>query len=143
MKIVLDTSVIVAALFGSKSKNILQAWRDGKLTLCYSSAILKEYLHIIGKIPPLRKKSQHFFTVLKQSPHTVLIEKPPSIRLKIADAADKKFVECALAANAEYIISLDAHLLDIMEYNGIKTVRPVTFLQQAIEWNHEYNECGL
>lgn len=130
MKIVLDTSVIVAALFNSKSKNILNAWQDGKLTFCYSQAILNEYQHIIGKIPPLRKKSQIFFAELQQSKHTLYIEKPSNIQIKIDDPADKKFMECAVAASADFIISLDAHLLDIIEYNDIPTVRPVAFLNQ-------------
>lgn len=135
MKIILDTSVIVAALFNSKSKIILHAWSEGKLTLCYSHAILNEYQHIIGKIPPLRKKSQLFFAELQQSKHTLYIEKPSSIQINIDDPADKKFVECAVEANADYIISLDAHILDIIEYNGIPTVRPVAFLHQIKQYD--------
>lgn len=130
MKIVLDTSVIVAALFNSKSKSILTAWSEGKLTLCYSHAILDEYQRIICKIPPLRKKAKGFFSRLQQNQHTLFIEKPSTIRLNIDDPADKKFVECAVAASADFIISLDAHLLDIIEYNDIPTVRPVAFLNQ-------------
>jgi putative PIN family toxin of toxin-antitoxin system len=128
MKIVVDTSVIVAALFGSKSKNILYAWREGKLTLSYSHAIFLEYQRIIGKIPSLQKNAQMFFTELEQSQHTLFIEKPDQ---SIDDFADKKFVECAVAVDANYIISLDTHLLNINEYNDIQTIRPVAFLQKA------------
>ncbi len=128
--IILDTSVMVAALFGSRAKEILNGWERGSIQLCYSQPVLKEYQHIIGKIPPLRKKAQRFFTQMQQSPHTIFIKKPASLRIKIDDPDDKKFIECAVAAKAEAIVSLDAHLLDIGEYDGIPILRPVPFLKR-------------
>lgn len=33
---------------------------------------------------------------------------------------DNKFLECALASNADYIVSGDSHLLNLKEFRGIK-----------------------
>lgn len=44
------------------------------------------------------------------------------------DPDDDKFLECAIAGSARYIVSGDPHLLDIGEYSGIQIVSPDAFL---------------
>ncbi len=44
------------------------------------------------------------------------------------DPDDNEFLECALAGGADYIVSGDAHLLDIGQYDGIQLVTPAAFL---------------
>jgi len=39
------------------------------------------------------------------------------------DPTDNKFLECALAANADYIMSGDKHLLELREFRNIKIIR--------------------
>ena len=47
MRIVLDTNVFVsAAFFGGVPGRILEAWRDGRLQLVLSAAILDEYQRV-------------------------------------------------------------------------------------------------
>ena len=43
--------------------------------------------------------------------------------------ADNKFLECAQAANAEYLISGDKHVLNVGTYNKIKTLSANDFLK--------------
>ena len=40
------------------------------------------------------------------------------------DPDDDKVLECAVAGNADYIVSGDSHLLDIEEYRGVEIVSP-------------------
>jgi len=43
--------------------------------------------------------------------------------------SDNKFLECALAAKANFIVSGDKHLLKIEAYKKIKILRVIDFLQ--------------
>ena len=44
------------------------------------------------------------------------------------DPDDDKILECAVAGNADYIVSGDSHLLDIEEHRGVEILSPDEFL---------------
>lgn len=44
------------------------------------------------------------------------------------DPKDDKIISCALAAQADYIVSRDLDLLDLVEYQGIRIVSPEEFI---------------
>lgn len=54
----------------------------------------------------------------------------PEISVKVIedDPDDDVFLECALAAGADYIVSGNDHLLDEHPFRGIKIVEPAEFL---------------
>ena len=54
------------------------------------------------------------------------LEKVSAIR---ADPDDDKFIECAVAAKAGYIVSGDKHLLDLKNYQGIQIMKAAKFLE--------------
>jgi len=45
------------------------------------------------------------------------------------DPKDNKFIDCAVEANAEFLISGDPHLLEIKKFQEIKVVSPKEFLE--------------
>jgi putative PIN family toxin of toxin-antitoxin system len=45
------------------------------------------------------------------------------------DPDDDKFLEAALAANADYVVSGDSALLSVKNYHRIQIVRPALFLK--------------
>ena len=52
------------------------------------------------------------------------------------DETDNRYLECAVAGKADYIVSGDNHLLSIGEYKGIIILSPAAFvalLDAAIE----------
>lgn len=54
----------------------------------------------------------------------------PSQKVNVCrDQHDNKFIECAIAAGADYIVSEDEDLLIIKEYGKIKIVSADAFLQ--------------
>ena len=128
--IVLDTSAIVAALFGARSKMILKAWRRGVLVLYYSEAIRREYQRILMKIPPIRQNSQWFLDELQTSRFAVKVKQTPVVQIPIEDPEDRKFLACAQAAKADYLVSLDAHLLNARAYHETKIVRPGELIRE-------------
>lgn len=45
------------------------------------------------------------------------------------DADDDKFFACAVAGNADYIVSEDEDILAIAEYEGVRTIRAAAFVR--------------
>jgi predicted nucleic acid-binding protein len=60
--------------------------------------------------------------------HTVFTSKTNKIHAVEKDLDHDKFIECAVALNARYIITGDKALCDIGDYMGIKVVTPKEFL---------------
>jgi len=81
--------------------------------LCISNEIIEEYAEIIGRLmtPGI---ADHVIALLLKSKNVELIY--PQFRLNLiqSDPDDNKFVDCAFAANATYIVSDDTHF-DILK----------------------------
>ena len=45
-----------------------------------------------------------------------------------ADPADTKYLICAVEGRADYIVSGDHHLIDLVVYQGIRVVTPAEFI---------------
>ncbi len=113
-KIVLDTNGLISSL--SRRGNYYPIWKsfqEGKYILCISNEIIEEYAEIIGRLmtPGI---ADHVIALLLKSKNVELIY--PQFRLNLiqSDPDDNKFVDCAFAANATYIVSDDTHF-DILK----------------------------
>ena len=142
ISIVLDTSVIVAALFQSRSDEILCGWYNKEIQLSYSRSVLEEYNRILHKIPPIRQQATQFLEELRTRDFVSLVEQPPVLNIQIDDPDDRKFVECAVGANAEFLVSLDDHLLSLKSFQNVSMVSPKQFLAawkstKVESWNVE------
>ena len=108
-KIVLDTNCLIAAL--SRHSEYYPVWSEfqaGKYMLCVSNEILEEYEEIIeNKTSAI--VAQNVINLLLKSNNVELVTPSFRFRLIEADHDDDKFVDCAFAANATYIVSDDKH----------------------------------
>jgi predicted nucleic acid-binding protein len=48
----------------------------------------------------------------------------------LKDEADNRILECAVAGNADFIVSGDRHLLSLKEFRDIPIVRAAEFLSR-------------
>ena len=115
-RVVLDTNCLLASL-SSKSENF-RVWKDfqeGKYTLCVSNEILEEYQEIIAKkaTPSI---AQNVIKAIVESDHVEFIDPHFHVYAIFADPDDNKFVDCAFAANAAFIVSEDSH------FDALKTL---------------------
>jgi len=55
------------------------------------------------------------------------------------DEKDNKYVECGIAADADYIISGNIHLLELEEYEGIKIVTAKNYLEIVNSANNKWH----
>lgn len=51
----------------------------------------------------------------------------------ISDEADNRVLEAAVTGTAEYVISGDHHLLDIVSFEQIPILRPAAFCAQVLD----------
>ncbi|QBN19298.1 putative toxin-antitoxin system toxin component, PIN family [Flavobacterium nackdongense] len=106
-KVVLDTNVLLVSI-SSKSKlhwvfkNLLEA----NYILCITTDILLEYAEIIEQKMGVLA-SQNILGVLENLKNVELITNYYKFNL-LKDEDDNKFVDCAIASNADYIITHDS-----------------------------------
>jgi len=112
--IILDTNcLLVCIATKSRFHAIWEAFLNESFNLCISNEILNEYEEILTKkISPAF--SDMITQILLNSRNVIFTH--PSFRFNLitTDYDDNKFVDCAIAANANYIISQDTHF-DILK----------------------------
>jgi len=127
-RVVADTNVLVSAIqFGGKPKQLLDLAADGHIDLAISEAILEETLGV------LRDKFHHTSAQLRETDRQLrviarTVAPTESINAVAADPTDNRILECAVAADAEIILSGDKHLLDLGSFKGILIERVSEFL---------------
>jgi putative PIN family toxin of toxin-antitoxin system len=130
-RIVLDTNCLLASL-SSKSENF-RIWEDfqkGKFVLCVSNEILEEYQEIIAKktTPSI---AQNVVRAIVESGNVEFIDPHFHVYAIFADPDDNKFVDCAFAANAAFIVSEDSHfeVLKTLAFPKIMVLKLKAFLK--------------
>lgn len=128
-KVVVDTNVLVSSFFGGKPRDLLHLWRDGGLAICLSDEILAEYLEAIARFGDGKAEVRELLAVLSARENVILVSPREQVHAVRSDPDDDKFLECALAAGADAIVSGDRHLLSLGEFRGIPILGPARFLK--------------
>lgn len=109
MRVVLDTNCLIMAI--SARNEYYQVWQDfldGKYVLCITNEIIEEYSEVIARnISPLL--SEFVISTIINRKNVVMKSPSYAFHLIKADEDDNKFVDCAIVANAKYIVSNDRH----------------------------------
>ena len=128
MKIVLDTNVIASGVYWKGSSfEIIQRWTTDQFQVFITGEILNEYKMVLERLDPIPTKpvAQHWIPFIFQN--SVLVT--AKTRVKICrDPDDDKILECAIAAEAKYIVSGDKDLLSLHQFQSIGIVTPPAFL---------------
>ncbi len=130
MRVVIDTNVFVSSFFGGNPRKIIDLWKQEQITLCLSQAILDEYVEVLQRIG-LKNESElrELLTLLSTGFNLHFIRKTPRIKIVKNDPDDDKFLECAVALNADVIITGDSALKAVREYKGVHILTPLQFLK--------------
>ena len=103
----------------------------GQVISCTCQEILDEISFVVRALifkGRLVVRDVVLFEVYRKN--SLFFESIPQVRVVLEDPDDDKFLACAKAANAAYIITEDWHLLKLKEWSGIKIVTPERFLRQ-------------
>ena len=134
MRIVLDANVFVSALISGSgaAAKIVAYWQEDRFELAISPPILHEldrvlhYPRIQEYYRLSEQRIRRFLHLLAR--HAVAVAPPQQLTVVEVDPAENRYLECALAAEAEVIVSGDRHLLALGEYEGIQILSPAGFL---------------
>jgi putative PIN family toxin of toxin-antitoxin system len=130
VKVVFDTNVVASASFWRGTPfECLAAWAQGRCEAVVSPALLAEYYETIEelRLEYPRREPVEWVNALTEAAELIF----PTERATGAtpDPGDEMVLECALAAEADFIVSGDKkHLLALQQFQGIPIVSPAEFL---------------
>ncbi len=130
MKVVIDTNVFVSSFFGGNPKKIIDLWKNEIITLCLSAAVLDEYIDVLGRIGMKDEAElEELLALFSRGFNIAFTTKTPQLQIIKNDPDDDKFIECAVALQADAVITGDRELLAIKKYRDIRIVTPHQFLE--------------
>lgn len=115
-RIVLDTNCLIQILSKkSSTHNVWEAIIADDVVLCVTTEILFEYTEILTQLTG-REVADNVVLAITKRPNTVLVTNYYHWNIIKSDPDDNKFVDCAVTANARYVVSNDAH------FNVLRTI---------------------
>jgi len=138
VRVVLDTNVLASALlWGGTPERLIEAAGEGALELFTSEALLAELSGILGRAKfaaKLKQKNVSAADIVaryREITETIEVESIEEARLR--DPDDIAVLACALAAQADLIVSGDADLMDLKAYQGILIVSAAEALNRIAQ----------
>lgn len=128
MKIVLDTNVLLVSVSErSRLHWVFRKLLDKEYTLCVTTDILSEYAEIIEQQMGV-EASQSVLGTIESLSNVEFITTYYKFQL-LRDEDDDKFVDCAIAANAKYIVSHDKdfNVLKNIDFPKVNVIDTTTF----------------
>jgi len=120
-------------LWGGKPVAAIKAAEEGKVDIIVSEALVGEISQVLA-YPKLAKVYQAEGLRREELIEAILrvvkfVEVTKKVNVVAEYPADDKFIECALAAGADYTVSGDKHLLRVGNYRKTRIVTVNEFLQ--------------
>ena len=135
MNIVLDSNVVLQVAFTQKPLRIVwDKLLSGEYTLCVTEDILFEYQEKVIDCFHNEQLANLLINTLLNCEYVRRVETFFRYNLIQTDPDDNKFVDCAFAANATYIVSNDKHFnaLKEIDYPKIQVIKLIEFLQTLL-----------
>jgi uncharacterized protein len=134
VRVVADANILVSATITPTGVpgQFFHRWRLSQFNLLLSEPILEEYQRALGypHIQRLHQLSDEGITALigRFRRYSHLTSPPRRLSVVVADPSDDKYIECAVAGEADYLVSGDTYLLALHQYAGIHILSPRAFL---------------
>lgn len=134
LRVVLDTNVLISGLcFGGRPAKVLEYALTGKIKLFTSAILISEFKAVMdAKFPGRQIAVVETLNELSQLWEVIPDTALPHLRHVADDPTDDRVLECAVAAQADFIVSGDKHLLSLESFGKIPILAPGGFLT-AIE----------
>ncbi len=136
MRAVLDTNVVISAFLWQKSlKPIYDAVRSGAVTPCMTEQMRAELARVLSYQkfkPQLDRANVRPEEIIRLvSSRAYAVAEPLPVDAVKDDPSDNHVLACAESAQADFVVSGDAHLLALGSYNGIPIVTPEAFISDV------------
>ena len=129
--IVLDTNCLLQALPSNSPYH--KVWTEvlaGHISLCVNTDILEEYEEVLAqKTTP--EIARNIVDAIANLTTTTMQNTYVHFELLPADSDDNKFVDCAVASDAEYIVTNDKHFnpLKKIPWPKVEIIKIVDFIK--------------
>ncbi len=137
IKAVIDTSVMVSVAFAREglARELRDMIADGTFILVTSKEIMAElyrvlhYPHILKHFEPSMDDIDEFIGMVIEK--AMVSKGRYSLQKGSVDPADDMFLNCAMEAKADFIVSRDPHLRNLKQFHGIKIIDVKVFLERV------------
>lgn len=129
----LDTNVIISAMLspGGTCARVLAA-ASGKFTVVLDERIVAEYLCVAGR-PKLNIAPHESELILKQLESFAEKVTAPPAGISLPDETDVKFVEVALAAGADCVVTGNGRHFPAKACRKVRILTPAQFLTRLTD----------
>jgi putative PIN family toxin of toxin-antitoxin system len=130
LKVVLDSNIYISGIiFGGNPRKIIDLVIEGKIKLCISSDILIEIKEVLerDKFGFSSDITQQIILEIESLSEFITPTKKHSAVKR--DAGDNIIIDCAVEADADYIITGDDDLLSLKKYKRIKIINAGDFIK--------------
>ena len=128
MKIILDANIFISSFFwGGNPRSILERVITKADELFLTKEILDEIEDVLArpKFHTGKTEIEYFIKSIEEIGNKIAAKERVQ---RSRDKKDNKYIECAMASYANYIISGDIHLLEIKKHGSIKIVSAKEYL---------------
>lgn len=134
MRVILDTNIVLSGFFfGGVPGRVLEAWRNGHMTLVLSAPILAEYREAGAAFEASYGGSDFETFAALLVLRAEIVDAPEFLPQQVCrDPDDDKFLACAIAAGAGLVISGDKDLRAVSGWGGIEVLTPRQFLDRYV-----------
>lgn len=132
MKVVFDTNVVASASFWRGTPfDCLAAWAERRCEAVVSPALLAEYQETTEELRAEYPERAFVPWAESLAESAALVFPTERTSGATLDPDDEMVLECALAAEADFLVSGDKrHLLPLKAFRGIPIVSPADFLRR-------------
>lgn len=137
MKVVIDTNILLVSISPrSAYRWVFDAFLNESFTLCVTTDILMEYEEILTREMG-NELASITLQLIEEAVNVELVTKYFHWNLIEADPDDNKFVDCALAANAKFLVTQDKHfnVLKKIDFPRVEVIDIETFSQEIAKLN--------
>ena len=134
MRVVIDTNVFVESISRtSPYHSLFTNLTKGNFLICISNSILLEYEEVLYSLHR-QENADRLMDFLNVSPFVIPVSPNKYYNLIVADPDDNKFTDCAIAANADFIITSDNHfnILKMLDLPKIVVIHPREFINRYL-----------
>jgi len=137
VKVVIDTGVLAESFWDGPSREVIELWKSGEITLCVSRPILREYTAMVAKMGAAVKEKEDFLSLFANNPMVTTAGSARRVDVVREDPADDMFLDCAVEGGADFVLTTDTHLLELESFRGISIAAPGDFVKaHAVGYRH-------
>lgn len=123
--------MISALLFSGTAARLVPLWQSRRITLLISREILTEYLRVFA-YPKFQLSDQEIRPLIEEEllPFVETIRVRRRLAVVRRDPDDDKFLECAVAGRAQYLVTGDRDLRELCTFRGTTILTAGEFLER-------------